>query len=187
LIVFTKMRENSRYNDTIPFNKKNVTRHKLRYYYKAPNMHRYRFLSKPIGITELGEPNQATGEMDEEWEKRIGENYDAALLPEQTYRGRGCHVLNLVPKVDSRFAVPMTLYVDKKRLLVLKIVSLSENSMAGKLSTKGDLYYRKIEGRWLLSAAHWTQIPSTIPQKYEFKIYFGGHKINKKIGDSVFE
>lgn len=187
-VVITKVRENSIYNGTIPFNKKNVTRQKLRYYYKAPNRHRYRFLSeKKVKITEIGEPDQATVEMDEEWEKRITENYTATLLADQTYRGRKCYVLNLIPRPENRFPVPMTWYIDKKRLIVLKFVSLADNSVAGKLSTKGELFYRRIDGRLLLSSARWVQTPSTIPQKYEFKVYFGKYEINGEISDSVFE
>lgn len=185
-IVSTRAKEKGKYSGKIPFTKQNVTRQRIKYYYKAPGRHKYVFLSEKINVKDVGEPNTGTIEMDEEWERRLLDSYNVTLTAEETWRGRKCWVVSFSPKSEESPAVPMSWFVDKEKRVVLKLISLTSSPITGKLSTFAEFFYKKIDGRLLMSSARWVQTPSELPYTFNYKVFFGEYQINKKMDNAVF-
>ncbi|MEW5946884.1 MAG: hypothetical protein AB1742_11860 [bacterium] len=158
-----------------------------KYYYKAPDKHAYELLSEPIEGFHPGDPNQPGSiAMDENFSEKVKSLFDLYVSKDQTYRGRKCHVLTLNPKPGAKGAFPMTWFIDKKKMLILKYVSLVRETRKYSVSTTAELYYKKVKGRWLIHAARWVTRPSNIPYSFEYRKYFSDYRINEPIEDSVF-
>jgi hypothetical protein len=168
-------------------NSNNAAHYRMRYFYKAPNRHAYKMISKKIQGFYPGNPNQDNNiAMDESWERKVIASYRPVMSKDITYRGRAVYVFNLVPRAGTKETYPMTFYVDQQSLLILKFVFLVTNPDKKKSSTTGEMYYAPVKGRMMPSAARWTSSLTGIPYVVHYRIKFLNYRFDIPIPDSTF-
>ncbi len=172
----------------MPLNPDNGATYIARYFYQAPASHGYRTISNPIKNYWIGSPNQPGAlPMDEKWKDKIFAWFDVYRPKDMEYRGRKCYLVALLPKKNTpKNLYPMTWYVDPEKFIVIKFYFLIGNKEKS-VSTKGEMYYKKINGRLFPSSAVWNTQVSGLPYDFKQKSTFSNYRFNVPLDESVFK
>ncbi len=169
-------------------NKNNGATYIARYFFQAPAKHGYRIISNPIKNYWIGSPNQPGAlPMDEKWKDKVFEWFDFFRPKDMEYRGRKCYLVALLPKKNApKNLYPMTWYVDPVNFIVIKFYFLIGRGDRS-VSTKGEMYYKKVNGRLLPSSAQWNTQVSDLPYDFKQKSVFSNYRFNVPLDESVFD
>lgn len=186
--VSRKTRTQGETNGMMAMDEGNAVTFLTRVYYRAPDFHGYRMLSKQIPGFWPGTPSQDNSIiMDERWLERVRESYNLTLSSDTFIDGKKCYVLNLTPKPGTTWTLNMTWYVDKDKFLILKFVHLVRKSKSRATSTTGNIKYGVVRGHTVPLEARWLSTGANIPSEFEYSVKYKNYIFNVPLDDSVFK
>ena len=184
--VATKMKRGGT-KGMMPLDSKNATTYVMRNYYRAPDKHGYRMLSKRIEGFWPGSPSEENSiAMDERWPEKVRENYRLTLSPSKKFRDRDCYVFSLTPKPGVTHVFPMTWYVDEKKFIILKFFHLVKKSDKRSVSTTGEITYDNVNKHLVPVKAQWTTTMTGLPYEFHYTVRYKNYLFNVPLDDSVF-
>lgn len=186
--VSTKLNSPGADQGMMSLDKKNATIYIMRNYYRAPDQHGYRMVTKPIEGFWPGSPNQTSAIlMDERWIEKVRENYKLSLSADKVVRGEQCYVLSLVPKRPNEYNFPMTWYVEKRNFSIIKFIHLIKRNTGMSVSTTGEIFYGTQKGHYVPTRAQWITHASNVMYDFDYKIEYKNYMFNVPMDDSVFK
>ena len=187
--VSTKTSGGGERGGMMELNSTNGLTYVMRTYYRSPDKHGYRMVTKPIKGFWPGNPNQQDAiTMDERWMEKVRNTYRISLAKfDKTVRGRPCYIFSLVPRPGTKWAFPMTWYVDKQNFSILRFMELVRRNQAQTASTTGDIYYEKVKGHTVPIKSKWTTTVEEIGYTFDYSIRYENYLFNVPLNDSVFK